>query len=135
MVGVLTSRVYDVCTETPLTAAPRLSKWGGCQVLIKREDLNAIHSFKLRGCYNKCVSLSPEQLNKGITCFSAGNHAQAVAFCANKLKCKAKIFMPAAAAQIKVDAVKYFGKNNVEVVLTGMILLCFFKSMKNEDSF
>jgi threonine dehydratase len=88
----------------------------GNQVLLKREDQQPVHSFKLRGAYNKMAHLSPEQLKKGVICASAGNHAQGVALSASKLGTRAVIVMPTTTPQVKIDAVKGFGG---EVVLFG----------------
>src|SRR5918911_1630745 len=92
--GVLTSRVYDVARETPLDVAPRLSQRLGNEVLLKREDLQAVFSFKLRGAYNKIAHLSDRERACGIITASAGNHAQGVAFSAHKLRLRAVIVMP-----------------------------------------
>ncbi|MGI8747930.1 MAG: threonine ammonia-lyase, biosynthetic, partial [Deinococcus sp.] len=113
---VLTSRVYDVAVETPLQPAPLLSARLGCEVLFKREDLQPIHSFKLRGAYNKMVALSPAERERGVICASAGNHAQGVAFSAQKLGIRAVIVMPATTPEIKVNACRARG---AEVVLHG----------------
>jgi threonine dehydratase len=113
---VLTSRVYDVARETPLDAAPRLSERLGNEVLLKREDLQPVFSFKLRGAYNKVAHLSDRERSRGIIAASAGNHAQGVAYSARVLKLRAVIVMPETTPQIKVDAVKAMG---AEVVLVG----------------
>jgi threonine dehydratase len=113
---ILTSRVYDVARETPLDAAPRLSRRLGNEVLFKREDLQPVFSFKLRGAYNKIAHLSAAERAKGIIAASAGNHAQGVAFAARELKLRAVIVMPQTTPQIKVDAVRSMG---AEVVLSG----------------
>ena len=76
---ILTARVYDVAHESPLELAPALSRRLGCRLLLKREDLQPVFSFKLRGAYNKMAQLSAEQLSQGVICASAGNHAQGVA--------------------------------------------------------
>ena len=86
---ILTARVYDVADETPLETARSLSKRLGNQVLLKREDSQPVFSFKIRGAYNKMAQLSPEQLQRGVICASAGNHAQGVALGARRLGCKA----------------------------------------------
>lgn len=99
---ILTSRVYDVCTETPLQRAALLSKSLGCNIYLKREDLQPIFSFKLRGAYNKIASLTEEQRQNGIVACSAGNHAQGVAMAAAKLGIDAVIVMPVATPMIKV---------------------------------
>jgi len=113
---VLTSRVYDVARETPLDPAQRLSRRLGNTVLFKREDLQPVFSFKLRGAYNKIAHLTAEERSRGIIAASAGNHAQGVAFAARELKLRAVIVMPQTTPQIKVDAVKSMG---AEVVLFG----------------
>ena len=113
---ILNARVYDVAIETPLEAAPNLSARIGNTVLFKREDMQPVFSFKLRGAYNKMAQLTPEQLKRGVIAASAGNHAQGVALSAQKLGCKAVIVMPATTPQIKIDAVKGRG---AKVVLHG----------------
>ena len=82
---ILNARVYDVAIESPLDPLPRLTQRLGAPVLLKREDLQPVFSFKLRGAYNKIVGLSAEERAKGIICASAGNHAQGVALAAQKL--------------------------------------------------
>ncbi len=113
---ILASRVYDVAVESPLTVAPGLSARLSCSVKLKREDLQQVHSFKLRGAYNKMAGLSPEQLAKGVIAASAGNHAQGVALAARELGVKALIVMGRNAPSIKVSAVKNLG---AKVVLHG----------------
>ncbi len=113
---ILKSRVYDVARETPLDAAPRLSRRLSNEVLFKREDLQPIFSFKLRGAYNKIAHLTPEERARGIITASAGNHSQGVAFSARKLGLKATIVMPQTTPPIKVEAVLAMGS---EVVLSG----------------
>ncbi|TXH87812.1 MAG: threonine ammonia-lyase, biosynthetic [Rhodoferax sp.] len=113
---ILTARVYDVASETALEPARTLSRRLHNTILLKREDQQPVRSFKLRGAYNKIANLSPEQLEKGIICASAGNHAQGVALSASKLGARAVIVMPTTTPQVKVDAVRGFGG---EVVLFG----------------
>jgi threonine dehydratase len=113
---VLCSRVYDVVRETPLEAAPKLGQRLGRSILFKREDLQPIFSFKLRGAYNKIAQLSPEEQARGVITASAGNHAQGVAFSAQRLGIRAVIVMPQTTPEIKVAAVRAFG---AEVVLQG----------------
>ena len=113
---VLTSRVYDVARETPLDAAPRLSERLDNEVLLKREDLQPVFSFKLRGAYNKIAHLNERDRARGVIAASAGNHAQGVAYSAQKLGLRAVIVMPLTTPRIKVDAVKSMG---AEVVLEG----------------
>ena len=112
----LTSRVYDVARETPLEPASGLSSRVGAPVLLKREDLQPVFSFKLRGAYNKIAHLREDQRSRGIITASAGNHAQGVAFSARKLGLRAVIVMPQTTPQIKVEAVRAMG---AEVVLAG----------------
>jgi threonine dehydratase len=113
---ILNAQVYDVAVETPLDAAPGLSARSGNTVLVKREDMQPVFSFKLRGAYNKIAGLSPERLKRGVICASAGNHAQGVALAAAKVGCRAVIVMPTTTPAIKVDAVKNLGG---EAVLAG----------------
>ncbi len=114
--AVLTSRVYDVARETPLDLAPRLSRRLRATVLLKREDLQPVFSFKLRGAHNKIAHLSPEERAKGVIAASAGNHAQGVAYSARHLGLRAVIVMPKTTPEIKVEAVAHLG---AEVVLAG----------------
>jgi threonine dehydratase len=114
--AVLTSRVYDVARETPLDAAPRLSRRLGAAVLLKREDLQPVFSFKLRGAHNKIAHLSAEERARGVIAASAGNHAQGVAYSARHLGLRAVIVMPKTTPEIKVEAVSHLG---AEVVLAG----------------
>lgn len=114
--SILTSRVYEVAHDTPLDPAPRLSARLGASVLFKREDLQPVFSFKLRGAHNKIAHLTREQLSRGVITASAGNHAQGVAFSARHLGVRALIVMPETTPSIKVDAVRAFGG---EVVLHG----------------
>ena len=113
---ILKARVYDVAQETPLEIAPQLSNRLGNEVLLKREDVQSVFSFKLRGAYNKMAQLSPELLNRGAIAASAGNHAQGVALGAKKLGTTATIVMPVTTPQVKVDAVRAKGGN---VILYG----------------
>jgi threonine dehydratase len=113
---ILNARVYDVAIETPLEVAPNLSARIGNTVLLKREDMQPVFSFKLRGAYNKMAQLTPEQLKRGVIAASAGNHAQGVALSAQKLGCKAVIVMPTTTPQIKIQAVAGRG---AKVVLFG----------------
>ena len=113
---VLLSRVYDVAVETPLDEAVSLSRRLGNRVLLKRDDLQPVFSFKLRGAYNKMARLSPEELRRGVISASAGNHAQGVALAARRLGCEAVIVMPVTTPAIKVDAVRRLGG---QVVLFG----------------
>jgi len=110
---ILAAKVYDVAIETPLDHARQLSRRLGNEVLIKREDLQPVFSFKVRGAYNKMANLSPAELAKGVICASAGNHAQGVALAAQRLGVKATIVMPKTTPQIKVDAVRDRGAKAV----------------------
>ena len=113
---ILSARVYDVAIESPLQRAVGVSEQVGNQVLLKREDLQPVFSFKLRGAYNKMAHLTPAELKRGVICASAGNHAQGVALAAQKLGCKATIVMPVTTPAIKVDAV---ARRGAQVVLQG----------------
>jgi len=113
---ILKARVYDVAIESPLEFAPGLSGRLGNRLLLKREDLQPVFSFKLRGAYNKMANLPPAKLKKGVIAASAGNHAQGVALAAQKLGCRAVIVMPVTTPRIKVDAVAARG---AEVILHG----------------
>ncbi|MDT3669967.1 MAG: threonine ammonia-lyase, biosynthetic [Aromatoleum sp.] len=113
---VLNARVYDVAEETPLDFAYNLSARIHNRVFLKREDMQPVFSFKLRGAYNKMANLPPHALKRGVICASAGNHAQGVALSAQKLGARAVIVMPTSTPQIKIDAVKARGG---EVVLAG----------------
>lgn len=107
--AIITATVYDVAIRTPLDKASKLSARFGNDIRLKREDLQPVFSFKLRGAYNKISQLSAEQKAKGIICASAGNHAQGVAYSANRLKINNLIVMPKTTPDIKVQAVKAFG--------------------------
>ena len=113
---ILTARVYDVAIESPLEAAKNLTRRLGNQVFLKREDQQPVFSFKLRGAYNKMAGLNAAQLQRGVICASAGNHAQGVALAAKRLGCRALIVMPVTTPKLKVDAVKTLGG---EIVLHG----------------
>ncbi|QDL36351.1 threonine ammonia-lyase, biosynthetic [Rhodoferax sediminis] len=113
---ILTARVYDVAIESALEPAKTLSRRLHNRVLLKREDQQPVFSFKLRGAYNKMVQLSAAQLQKGVICASAGNHAQGVALAAHKLGSRAVVVMPTTTPQLKIEAVKALGG---EVVLFG----------------
>lgn len=109
LVQILTARVYDVAQETPLELAPNLSQRLHNQLLLKREDMQSVFSFKLRGAYNKMAHLSRDLLQKGVIAASAGNHAQGVALGARQLGTQAIIVMPVTTPQVKIDAVKARG--------------------------
>lgn len=113
---ILSSHVYDVALETPLELAHGLSRRLGNTILLKREDLQPVYSFKLRGAYNKIAGLSEQQKKAGVITASAGNHAQGVALAANKLDIKSVVVMPKTTPSIKVDAVRHWGS---EILLHG----------------
>ncbi len=113
---ILNARIYDLAIETPLDEARLLSQRTGNRVLLKREDLQPVFSFKLRGAYNKLLQLSPAERERGVICASAGNHAQGVALGSQHLGIKATIVMPRTTPAIKVDAVRARG---AKVVLHG----------------
>ncbi len=113
---ILASRVYDVALETPLHEARALSNRVGNRVFLKREDLQPVFSFKLRGAYNKMAQLSAEDRARGVMCASAGNHAQGVALAANRLGIRAHIVMGRNTPEIKVEAVRNHGAH---VILHG----------------
>ncbi|MCZ6876479.1 MAG: threonine ammonia-lyase, biosynthetic [bacterium] len=106
---ILTAQVYDVAIESPLETAPSLSQRLGNSLLLKREDMQAVFSFKLRGSYNKMANLSAPERALGVIASSAGNHAQGVALAAQKLACEATIVMPTTTPQIKINAVQSRG--------------------------
>jgi threonine dehydratase len=106
---ILRARVYDVAVETPLEVAPNLSARLGNRLMLKREDMQSVFSFKLRGAYNKMANMDSAALKRGVIASSAGNHAQGVALAAQKLGCRAVILMPLTTPKIKVDAVKARG--------------------------
>ena len=113
---ILEAKVYQIASETPLDPAPLLEERLDNQVFLKREDLQSVFSFKIRGAYNKIASLSPEEREKGVIAASAGNHAQGVALSALRLGIPAVIVMPVTTPQIKVDAVR---RNKAEAILHG----------------
>ena len=114
---ILKARVYDVAVETPLEPAPRLSARLGNRILMKREDLQPVFSFKLRGAYNKLAQLTAAERAAGVICSSAGNHGQGVALAGRTMGVRAVVVMPVTTPTIKVDAVRALG---AEVVLHGI---------------
>ncbi len=108
-----------VALHTPLQYNLQLSEEFGCNVYLKREDLQVVRSYKLRGAYNKMFSLSEKEKQNGVVCASAGNHAQGVAYSCRKLNIQGTIFMPTTTPSQKITQVKLFGKEHVEVVLVG----------------
>nr|WP_247739107.1 threonine ammonia-lyase IlvA [Bacillus sp. 165] len=113
------SLLKDVVIKTPLQRDPILSEKYECNVYIKREDLQNVRSFKIRGAFNSISALPEEQLKNGVVCASAGNHAQGVAYTCNRLQIKGTIFMPSTTPSQKVSQVRFFGGDAIEVVLTG----------------
>ena len=109
----------EVIIRTPLVPNPLLSERFGANVLLKREDLQVVRSYKIRGAFNKIQSLSAEQLANGVVCASAGNHAQGVALACYKKGIHGTIYMPSPTPSQKVNQVKMFGKDAIDVVLTG----------------
>ncbi len=111
--------VSSVAFHTPLILNHNLSERYGGRIYLKREDLQVVRSYKIRGAYNKMTSLSDETLKKGVICASAGNHAQGVAFACRKLEVKGKVFMPSTTPKQKVDKVRSFGKDFIDIHLAG----------------
>lgn len=109
----------DIVIKTPLQRDTVLSEKYDCDVYVKREDLQLIRSFKIRGAYNLIQSLPKEKLQNGVVCASAGNHAQGVAYTCNLLKIPSKIFMPTTTPKQKVSQVQFFGGDFAEIVLVG----------------
>lgn len=112
-------QLKDKVAHTPLQRNKRLSEKYHCNVYLKREDLQYVRSFKLRGAFYAMLNLSKEELQNGIVCASAGNHAQGVAYACNELKVKGKIYMPTTTPRQKVNQVELFGKEYVEIILIG----------------
>ncbi len=111
--------IAQVAEVTPLQQSIRYSKTYGANILLKREDLHRVRSYKIRGAYNKISSLSQKQLDSGVVCASAGNHAQGVAFACSHLQVKGTIYMPVVTPRQKIDQTKMFGGEWVDVVLEG----------------
>lgn len=109
----------DVILQTPLQKNLNLSDEFEANILLKREDLQVVRSYKLRGAFNKIAHLSADDLKNGVVCASAGNHAQGVAYSCQRLGIKGKIYMPTTTPQQKIKQVKMFGKTNIEIVLSG----------------
>ena len=112
-------RLRGVAMKTPLQRSYRLSEQYGANVFLKREDLQAVRSYKIRGAYNKMALLSDEQKSRGVVCASAGNHAQGVAMACALMEVRGMIFMPTVTPLQKINKVRSFGKDFVEVVLVG----------------
>ena len=111
--------INEVVETTPLVQNLNLSRKYCSKVWFKREDLQVVRSYKIRGAYNKIKSLTSDELDKGIVCASAGNHAQGVAYSCQKLGINGLIFMPSTTPKQKINQVKMFGGDKVEVILTG----------------
>ncbi len=118
-VKAASNKLKDVINDTPLQHSFNLSEQYESHIYLKREDTQVVRSYKIRGAYNKITSLTKESLDKGIVCASAGNHAQGVALSCKLLQVKGKIYMPAPTPKQKVQQVKMFGKDMVEVILIG----------------
>lgn len=112
-------RLKKVVTRTPLSYHPNLSKKFQCRVFLKREDLQVVRSYKLRGAFNMMSTLPQTQLERGVVCASAGNHAQGFAFSCHKLRVKGVVFMPVITPKQKVNQVRLFGEDQIEIRLTG----------------
>ncbi|MBR9922607.1 MAG: threonine ammonia-lyase IlvA [Bacteroidetes bacterium] len=119
LVDQASERVRKVALQTPLQYQARLSEMYQAEIYFKREDLQVVRSYKIRGAYNRMASLSEDQLEKGVVCASAGNHAQGVALACASLKTKGRIYMPVTTPDQKVGKVRSFGGNFVEVILSG----------------
>jgi threonine dehydratase len=124
-------RLKGIVTHTPLNKNEHLSQEFGCNLWLKREDLQLVRSYKLRGAYNFISSQDRKDVEKGIVCASAGNHAQGVAYSCQALKIHGKIFMPNTTPKQKVSQVKFFGKEFVEVILVGDTFDDSFKEATN----
>src|SRR5258707_15894058 len=112
-------RLHGVVNRTPLQLNANLSRKYQCNVYLKREDLQVVRSYKLRGAYNMMSSLPGEQLQRGVVCASAGNHAQGFAFSCKKLGVKGVVFMPIITPKQKINQTKMFGGDNIKIILTG----------------
>ncbi len=113
------TRLQKIVNNTPLLYHPTLSEKYDCHLYLKREDLQVVRSYKIRGAYNKLVKMAEEERTKGIVCASAGNHAQGVALACKLLQVKGKIYMPETTPAQKIEKVQFFGKEWVDVVLVG----------------
>src|SRR4051812_18901971 len=110
-------RLKNIVNRTPLTFNLNLSKKYQCNVFLKREDLQVVRSYKLRGAYNMMSTLSAEQLQRGVVCASAGNHAQGFAYSCKKLNTKGVVFMPVITPNQKITQTKMFGEDNINIKL------------------
>ncbi|MEP2669049.1 MAG: threonine ammonia-lyase IlvA [Cyclobacteriaceae bacterium] len=111
--------LQKVVIKTPLQYHRKLSEKLGCDLYLKREDLQTVRSYKIRGAYNLIQSLSPDQRKNGVVCASAGNHAQGVAFSCRELNIQGVIYMPAITPKQKINQVRMFGGENIEIILIG----------------
>lgn len=127
-VKIAAERISKVVVRTPLTESFTYSKKYSAKILFKREDLQQVRSYKIRGAYNKIASLSPHQLSRGVICASAGNHAQGVAFACNKMETNGIIYMPVTTPKQKIEQTQMFGGEWTEVVLKGDTFDDSFKS-------
>lgn len=118
-VEAASQKLKGVANTTPLQSNSYYSKKYGCNIFFKREDLQPVRSYKIRGAYNKISSLSKDEMQQGIVCASAGNHAQGVALSCKLLQIHGRIFMPAPTPNQKVEQVKMFGENYIDIVLVG----------------
>lgn len=112
-------RLRGIAEHTPLMFNHHLSEYFGCRLYLKREDMQVVRSYKIRGAYNKMAAMPPEALKHGVVCASAGNHAQGVALACQKMQVHGKVYMPSVTPQQKVRKVKLFGKEYVDIVLVG----------------
>src|SRR6476660_10482141 len=112
-------RLKEIVNRTPLQFNHNLSRKYKCHVFLKREDLQVVRSYKLRGAYNMMSSLPKEQLQRGVVCASAGNHAQGFAYSCKKLGVKGVVFMPIITPSQKVNQTRMFGENNIQIKLVG----------------
>src|SRR6187399_2404240 len=112
-------RLKKIVNRTPLQFNHNLSRKYNCNVYLKREDLQVVRSYKLRGAYNMMSSLPAEQLHNGVVCASAGNHAQGFAYSCKKLNVKGVVFMPVITPNQKINQTKMFGESNVVIKLVG----------------
>lgn len=118
-IAAASKKLKPIIIRTPLTYNENLSRKFQCDIFLKREDMQVVRSYKLRGAYNKMSNLSPAALEKGVVCASAGNHAQGFAYSCRKLNCKGVIFMPVITPRQKVKQTKMFGENFIEIKLIG----------------
>jgi threonine dehydratase len=112
-------RIAPVVTPTPLQLSDRLSGITGAQVYLKREDLQVVRSYKLRGAYNLLVQLSAEELGAGVVCSSAGNHAQGFAYACRTLGVRGRVYVPAKTPRQKCDRIRYHGGQFIELIVGG----------------